>query len=58
MEPFRLAIKNYWDGNKLAKVILHRDDGLLDDYFVDNCFRSPEDFSELEQKALKSKISR
>ncbi len=54
MEPFGLALKDYWDGNKLAKVIFHRDDGLVDDYFVRDCFRKPEDFSELEKKALES----
>jgi len=54
MEPFGLALKAYWDGNKLAKVIFHRDDGLVDDYFVSDCFRRPEAFSELEKKALKS----
>jgi 2-polyprenyl-3-methyl-5-hydroxy-6-metoxy-1,4-benzoquinol methylase len=54
MEPFGLALKDYWDGNNLAKVIFHRDDGLVDDYFVSQCFRKPEDFSELEKKALES----
>jgi 2-polyprenyl-3-methyl-5-hydroxy-6-metoxy-1,4-benzoquinol methylase len=54
MEPFGLALKAYWEGNKLAKVIFHRDDGLVDDYFVSDCFRKPEDFSELEKKALES----
>lgn len=54
MEPFGLALKDYWGGNKLAKVVFHRDDGLVDDYFVNHCFRKPEDFSELEKKALKS----
>ena len=54
MEPYGLALKDYWDGNKLAKVIIHRDDGLLDDYFVSRCFRKPEEFSELEKKALVS----
>jgi 2-polyprenyl-3-methyl-5-hydroxy-6-metoxy-1,4-benzoquinol methylase len=52
MEPFGLALKGYWNGNKNAKVIFHRDDGLTDDYFVNHCFRQPEDFSELENKAL------
>ncbi len=53
MEPFGLALKDYLEGNDLAKVISHRDDGLVDDYFVNHCFRSLEDFSELENKALK-----
>ena len=54
MEPFGLALKEYWGGNKLAKVIFHRDDGLVDDFFVSHCFRKPEDFSELEKIALES----
>lgn len=54
MEPYGLALKDYWEGNKLAKVIIHRDDGLKEDYFVSNCFRKPEDFSEQDKKALKS----
>lgn len=54
MKPFGLALKDYWDGNKLAKVIFHRDNGLVEDYFVSHCFRKPEDFSELEKKALES----
>lgn len=54
MEPYGLALKDYWEGNKLAKVIIHRDDGRLDDYIVSQCFRKPEEFSELEKKALKS----
>lgn len=52
MEPFSLALNDYWNGNKQSKVIFHRDDGLVDDYFVKHCFRQPEDFSELENKAL------
>jgi 2-polyprenyl-3-methyl-5-hydroxy-6-metoxy-1,4-benzoquinol methylase len=53
MDPFGLALKDYWHGNSSAKVIFHRDDGLIHDYFVNHCFRKPEDFSELEKKALK-----
>ena len=54
MEPYSLALKDYWDGNKLAKVILHRDDGLVNDYIISHCFRKPEDFSELENIAIES----
>ena len=53
MEPFGLALKDYWDGDSSAKVIFHRDDGLIDDYFVNHCFRKFDEFSELEKKALK-----
>ncbi len=52
MEPFDLALKAYWEGDKSAKVLFHRDDGLIDDYYVGHCFRKPEDFSDLEKHAL------
>jgi len=58
MGPLGLALKDYWGGNKLAKAIFHRDDGLVDDYFVSHCFRKLEDFSELEKKALESRFGR
>jgi 2-polyprenyl-3-methyl-5-hydroxy-6-metoxy-1,4-benzoquinol methylase len=54
MEPFGLALREYWEGNRLAKVIFHRDDGLVDDYFVSHCFRKPKDFTALEKKALEA----
>ncbi|MFX0076411.1 MAG: class I SAM-dependent methyltransferase [Candidatus Hermodarchaeota archaeon] len=52
MEPFGLALKDYWKGNISAKVMFYRDDGLIDEYFVKHCFREPDEFSELEKKAL------
>ncbi|NVM44963.1 MAG: class I SAM-dependent methyltransferase [Candidatus Lokiarchaeota archaeon] len=52
MEPFGLALNAYWEGNKSAKIIFHRDDGTIRDYHVDHCFRKPEDFSDLEKQAL------
>lgn len=58
MEPFGLALKDYWEGNENAKVIFHRDDGLIDDYYVSHCFRKPEDFSVLEKKALNSCVGK
>ena len=58
MEPFGLALKAYWEGNKSAKVLFHRDDGLIDDYFVGHCFRKPAEFSHLEKIALESCFGR
>ena len=52
MEPFGLAIKDYFDGERDIKIIFHRDDGLKDDYFVSHCFRSKKEFSPLERQAL------
>ena len=54
MEPFGLALKEYWEGNKDANVIFHRDDGLADEFFVNHCFRKSDDFSIIELKALNS----
>ena len=52
MEPYGLALKAYWEGDKFSKVLFHRDDGLIDDYIISHCFRQPEDFSYLEKQAL------
>ncbi|MHA2324289.1 MAG: class I SAM-dependent methyltransferase [Promethearchaeota archaeon] len=52
MEPFGLALEEFYNGNKQAKVIFHRDDGLKDDYFVSQCFRSEKDFSTIERQAV------
>lgn len=58
MEPFGLALKDYWEGNQYAKVVFHRDDGVVDDYFVEHCFRKPDDFSEIEKIAVELCIGR
>jgi hypothetical protein len=34
MEPFSLALKDNWGGNKLAKVIIHQNDELVADYLT------------------------
>ncbi|MFX1278082.1 MAG: class I SAM-dependent methyltransferase [Promethearchaeota archaeon] len=52
MEPFGLALKEFYQGNEQAKVIFLRDDGLRDEYFVSHCFRTERDFSSIEKKAL------
>ena len=52
MEPFGLALKAYWEGDKSAKITFHRDDGNIRDHYVEHWFRKPEDFSDLEKKAL------
>jgi len=31
MEPFGLALKEFFEGNKYAKIIFHRDDGLKEE---------------------------
>ncbi|MHA2036851.1 MAG: class I SAM-dependent methyltransferase [Promethearchaeota archaeon] len=52
MEPFGLALKEFHEGNKQAKVIFHRDDGLKEDHYVSNYFRSKTEFSTLEKHAI------
>ncbi|MFX1477448.1 MAG: class I SAM-dependent methyltransferase [Promethearchaeota archaeon] len=52
MEPFGLALKEYYKGNLQVKVIFHRDDGHQDDYYVSQCFRSSSDFSLIEKYAI------
>ena len=50
MEPFGLALKEFYQGNEQAKVIFLRDDGLRDEYFVSQCFRNEQDFSTIEKE--------
>jgi SAM-dependent methyltransferase len=52
MEPFGLALKEFYQGNEQAKVIFLRDDGLRDEYFVSQCFRNEQDFSTFDNKAI------
>lgn len=52
MEPFGLALKEFYEGNKYAKVIFHRDDGLKEDHHVFLYFRSQRDFSLIENQAI------
>jgi len=52
MEPFGLALKDYFEGKRDVKIIFHRDDGFKHDYFVSHCFRSEKEFSPLERHAL------
>ncbi len=52
MEPYGLALKDFYEGNKQVKVVFHRDDGIKDDYFVSHCFRAEREFSPIEKKAL------
>jgi hypothetical protein len=45
MEPFGLALKDFYEGNKQVKVIFHRDDGLSEDHYIFPYFRTEKDFS-------------
>jgi len=52
MEPFGLALKEFYQGNKNAKVIFYRDDGIKEDHYVANYFRTEEEFTFLEKHAI------
>ncbi|MFX1344500.1 MAG: class I SAM-dependent methyltransferase [Promethearchaeota archaeon] len=52
MEPFGLALKDYFEGNKQAKVIFHRDDGLREELYIFPYFRTEKDFSVIEKQAI------
>lgn len=53
MEPFGLALKDFYNGKKRAKVIFYRDDGLKTKLHIKPFFRGPKDFSNLEKQAIK-----
>ena len=52
MEPFGLAIKDFYERNQQAKVIFHRDDGIEDDFYISQCFRTEKEFSPIDKQAL------
>ena len=52
MGPFGLALKEFYDGNKKAKVIFYRDDGFKEDHYVSNYFRTKRGFSSLDKRAI------
>ncbi len=53
MEPFGLALMDYYNGKEVGELIMHRDDGLKDEHPVVYYFREPTDFSLIEKDALK-----
>jgi len=52
MEPFGLALKEFFEGNKYAKIIFHRDDGLKEEASLLFYFRSENNFTSIEKQAL------
>lgn len=52
MEPFGLALKEFYEGNKNTKVIFYRDDGFKEDHYVSNYFRTEREFSPLDKRAI------
>ncbi len=52
MAPFGQALVDFYNGNELATLQIHRDDGLTDDLPASIFFREPAGFSPLEQTAM------
>lgn len=52
MEPYGLALLDFFHGDTSAKVVVHRDDGHADDLPASVFFREPDAFSPIEQAAL------
>ncbi|NIM95088.1 MAG: methyltransferase domain-containing protein [Anaerolineales bacterium] len=52
MEPYGQALLDFFNGDVLAKVAVHRDDGFTDDLVPSGFFRKPSGFSPLEQTAM------
>lgn len=52
MEPFGLALIEFFEGKKYAKIIFHRDDGLKDEASIIFYFRSENNFTSIEKQAL------
>ncbi|MBA7605140.1 hypothetical protein ES703_12269 [subsurface metagenome] len=52
MEPLGIALKEFYEGSKQAKVIFHRDDGLRDNHYVFHYFRTEKEFSLIEKQAI------
>jgi SAM-dependent methyltransferase len=52
MEPFALALVDYFRGNESAALIIRRDDGLDVTLPASHFFRAPDDFSAIENAAL------
>ena len=52
MEPYGQALLDFFNGESLATIVAHRDDGLADDLPASVFFREPSGFSSIEQAAL------
>jgi SAM-dependent methyltransferase len=52
MEPYGLALTNFFGGERSATLIIRRDDGYADDLPVSHYFREPPEFSAIEEAAL------
>jgi SAM-dependent methyltransferase len=53
MEPYGLALKDFYNGNKNVKIVFHRDDGLKEETLLIFYFRSENNFTLIEKQANK-----
>lgn len=53
MEPYGLALKDFYDGNKNVKIVFHRDDGLKEEAPLSFYFRSENNFTLIGKQADK-----
>jgi len=52
MEPYGLALLDFFNGDDSAKIVIYRDDGLKEDLLISFFFREPPDFLPLERTAV------
>lgn len=52
LEPNGLALLDYFNGDAVTPLIIHRDDGHQDDIRLSSYFRDPSDFSPMDRTAL------
>ncbi len=53
MEPYGLALKDFYNGRKNVKIVFHRDDGLREEALLNIYFRSEKSFTLIEKQANK-----
>ena len=53
MEPYGLALKDFNAGNRNVKMVFHRDDGLKEEALLNFYFRSENNFTLIEEHAIK-----
>lgn len=53
MNPYGLAMLDFFNGDTSAKIIIHRDDGFKEELLASKFFRDPSKFSPIEQAAIK-----
>jgi 2-polyprenyl-3-methyl-5-hydroxy-6-metoxy-1,4-benzoquinol methylase len=52
MEPLGRALLAYFEGDREAQLVIHRDDGVDEPMPISHFFRDPSEFTEVENKAI------